>query len=133
MIGLEALQSGLGNSLAYRRPQARLAEGLALAPHVSAMMDISDGLLLDATRMAKASGVTLSIISADVPIAAPESRRDEALRWGDDYELLFTAPANLVLPVAATRIGEVRPWQSAPLLLDGKALSANEKAGFEHN
>src|SRR5690606_36443972 len=59
LLGFEALRSGTGDSLAYRRPQALLAEGRALAPHVSAMMDLSDGLLLDAARLARASGVTL--------------------------------------------------------------------------
>ncbi|MDE2410973.1 MAG: thiamine-phosphate kinase, partial [Sphingomonadales bacterium] len=92
MAGFEALQTGHGDSLAYRRPFARLAEGWALAPHVTAMMDVSDGLLLDASRMAEASGVTLAIDSAAVPIATDEARRSEALRWGDDYELLFTLP-----------------------------------------
>ena len=56
------------------------------------MMDVSDGVLLDAARMARASGVTFAIDSAAVPIATPEDRRAEALRWGDDYQLLFTLP-----------------------------------------
>lgn len=62
-----------------RRPRALLAEGQALAPLVSAMTDVSDGLLFDATRLAKASGVTLAIDRAAMPIGAPEARRDEAL------------------------------------------------------
>jgi thiamine-monophosphate kinase len=70
----------------HRRPCALLAEGQALAPYVTAMMDVSDGLLLDAARMARASGVTLAIDRTAVPIAAPEDRRDDALRWGDDYQ-----------------------------------------------
>ena len=121
MIGLEALRSGANPalSLPYRRPNALLAQGIALAPHVTAMMDISDGLLLDATRLARASAVTLSLQSAPIPIATPEHRRAEALRWGDDYQLLFTAPANTPLPIPATRIGTVTAAGPAPLLLDG--------------
>ena len=84
MLGLEALRSGSGDSTAYRRPQGLIAEGKALAPHVTAMMDVSDGLLLDAARMARASGLTFAIEAAAVPIAAPEDRRAEALRWGED-------------------------------------------------
>ncbi len=102
MLGLEALRKGEGDSLAYRRPRALLAEGQALAPHVTAMMDISDGLLLDAARMARASGVTIAIDSQAVPIAVPENRRAEALRWGEDYQLLFTAPADARLPFRRT-------------------------------
>lgn len=132
MIGFEALQTGMGDSLAYRRPRALLAEGQALAPVVSAMMDVSDGLLLDAARLARASGVTLAIDSLSVPIAAPEPRRADALRWGDDYQLLFTAPADAALPIAAVRIGEVLPSGPAPLVLDDQPLSENDRLGYEH-
>jgi thiamine-monophosphate kinase len=132
MLGLEALRSGSGDSLAYRRPQALLAEGQALAPHVTAMMDVSDGLLLDAARLARASRVTLAIDSAAVPIATPEERRGEALRWGDDYQLLFTAPPGATLPVAATAIGRAEAWRGAPLSLDGQALSEQDELGFQH-
>ncbi len=132
MIGLEALQARSGDSLAYRRPTAMLSEGRALAPHVTAMMDVSDGLLLDALRMGEASRVTLAIDSKAVPIAAPEARRAEALRWGDDYQLLFTLPPGYAPPVPATRIGEAIPAQETALLLDGSPLSPDDSPGFEH-
>lgn len=132
MLGLEALRAGSGDSLAYRRPRALLAEGQALAPHVSAMMDVSDGLLLDAARMARASHVSLAIASASVPIAAPQERRAEALRWGEDYQLLFAAPPQFHPPIAAYRIGEAHPPGPAPLLLDGKPLSETDNLGYQH-
>jgi len=132
MVGLENLRSGVGDSLAYRRPTARLAEGRALAPLVTAMMDVSDGLLLDALRMARASGVCLSLDTASVPLACPESRRAEALRWGDDYALLFTLPAGMVPPVPATAIGEVLEMPAGMLLLDGIAADPALNLGFEH-
>lgn len=132
MLGLEALRSGSGDSSAYRRPQALLTEGRALAPHVTAMMDVSDGLLLDAARIARASGATIAIDRAAVPIATPETRRDEALRWGDDYQLLFTAPPSARLPVTAHRIGEVRNGGNAPILLDGTPLTEADGLGYEH-
>lgn len=133
MAGLEALRCGVGDSLAYRRPVARLAEGIALAPLVTAMMDVSDGLLLDASRMARASGVCLALESAAVPLACPESRRDAALRWGDDYELLFTLRAGTVPPVPATLIGHVIDAPRGELQLDGEALDSGENLGFEHH
>lgn len=132
MVGLEALRAGAGDSTHYRRPLARLPEGQALAPHVTAMMDLSDGLLLDALRMARASGATFAIDSALVPLACPEERRHEALRWGDDYELLFTLPATARCPVAATRIGTVAPRAAGWLLVDGADLSADPRLGFRH-
>ena len=130
MLGLEAIRAGSGDSLAYRRPRALLAEGQALAPLVSAMMDVSDGLLLDATRLARASGVTLAIDRAAVPIATPEARRDEALRWGDDYQLLFTVPPGSVLPVPASLIGTVLTAGQAAVMLDGAPPSG--ALGYEH-
>lgn len=131
LLGFEALQAGIGDSAAYRRPSALLAEGQLLAPLVSAIMDVSDGLLLDASRMADASGVTIAIDRMAVPIAMPEMRRDEALRWGDDYQLLFTLPAGIAPPCPAWRIGTVLERQGAPILLDGAPVSG--RLGYEHN
>jgi thiamine-monophosphate kinase len=133
MLGFEALRdrSG-GDSTVYRRPLARLAEGAALAPVVTAMMDVSDGLLLDAWRMAEASEVSLAIDGGAVPIAAPEERRFDALRWGDDYELLFTLPARTEPPVPATLIGQVEPRGFVPLFLDGEPIANSDGLGYEH-
>lgn len=130
MVGFEALQAGNGDSRAYCRPMAMLGSGQELAPLVSAMMDVSDGLLLDARRMAVASGVTIALDRAAIPLAAPESRRDEALRWGDDYQLLFTAPPDACVPGDYHRIGTVRQRGPEPLLLDGTPPSG--QLGYEH-
>jgi thiamine-monophosphate kinase len=122
MLGFEALRDGTGaESEAFRRPVPLLAEGRVLAPLVTAMMDVSDGLLLDAARLAEASGVTLAIEGAAVPLGrdVPEARRAEALRWGDDYALLFTLSEHAAPPVAATRIGTATQRGEHPLLLDG--------------
>lgn len=133
MMGFEALRDGTdGDSMAYRRPVPLLADGQALAPHVHAMMDVSDGLLIDAWRMAQASGVTMLIDSSAVPIAAPEERRHDALRWGDDYQLLFTAPADVVLPMPCYVIGHVLPHSHAPLLLDGMPVTSADGLGYLH-
>jgi thiamine-monophosphate kinase len=128
MLGYEGDEEHL---LAFNRPVPRLAEGIALAPLVSAMMDISDGLLLDCWRMAWISGVTLAIESAAVPVAA-RHRSGECMRWGDDYELLFTAPEAARLPVPAIRIGTVRSREHAPLLLDQTPLADPANLGYRH-
>ena len=133
LMGFEALRDKTGGDAeAYSRPMARLPEGLALAPLVTAMMDVSDGLLLDAWRLAEASDVSLAINSAAVPIAAPEERRFHALRWGDDYELLFTLPVGIEPPVPATRIGTVEPRGFVPLFVDGEPVANREGLGYEH-
>ncbi len=115
----------------FNRPEPRMAEGIALAPHVTAMMDVSDGLLLDCWRMASAGGVTFSIDPDAVPVA-DTARRDECMRWGDDYELLFTAPPGAALPVTAHRIGEVAPAGIAPLVLGGALLVSPGSLGYQH-
>lgn len=133
MLGFEALQSASGaDSEAFRRPVPRLAEGRALAPLVTAMMDVSDGLLLDAARMAEASKVSIALDSARVPLPAglPAGRSRDAMGWGDDYELLFTLPASAAPPCPAHPIGRVLPRGEAPLLLDGAAPTG--VLGYEH-
>lgn len=133
MMGFEALRDRTGGeSAAYRRPRPLLAEGRALASRVTAMMDVSDGLLLDAARLAGASGVTIDLACAQVPIAAPEARRTDALRWGDDYALLFTAAPDAAPPGSAVRIGRVLASGSTPLLLDGTPPRDELPLGYLH-
>ena len=133
MLGFEALRDGTGaDSTAYRRPLARLPEGQGLAPLVTAMMDVSDGLLIDSWRLAEASQVSIAIDSGSVPIATPETRRLDALRWGDDYELLFTLPPTIEPPVKAARIGTVEPRGFVPMFLDGEPVANRDGLGWEH-
>ncbi|MCT2558991.1 thiamine-phosphate kinase [Tsuneonella sp. YG55] len=133
MTGFEALRDATGaDSEAYRRPRPLLAEGRALAPRVTAMLDVSDGLLLDAARIAEASAVTVDLAPMNVPLAAPQDRRADALRWGDDYALLFTLPPGTPLPVPASRIGNVLPRGAEPLLLDGTAVPPERPLGYLH-
>ena len=116
---------------AFDRPVPRLAEGQALAPHFSAMMDVSDGLLLDAFRMAEASGVTLALDPAAIPVA-DAARVDQCIRWGDDYELLFTARPSAKLPVPAHRIGTVTTRADAPLTLGTQTFGDPASLGYRH-
>lgn len=128
MLGFEGDAAHLA---AFNRPVPRLAEGRALAPQVTAMMDVSDGLLLDAHRMAEASGVTITLDPGAIPLADP-ARADECMRWGDDYELLFTARPDAALPVAAHRIGNVTAQTTAPLGLGEQILSDPASLGYRH-
>ena len=128
---------------AYLYPQPHLAAGAILASRVSAMMDVSDGLLIDAARMADASGVRIEIDLDAVPLSPAlraivgegvEARIDAATA-GDDYVLLFTA--NLPLPVDATlgpmhRVGRVTRGEGLSLLSGGVEVALPERLGWEH-
>ena len=125
---------------AYRRPQPRLAEGRALAPHVHAMMDVSDGLLLDATRMASASGLAVEIDLAAVPLSAEyrtyagddRPARIAAATAGDDYELLFAARADTRPRVPATCVGRFTDGSGLALTDAGAPVPLPVQLGFEH-
>ena len=119
---------------AYRRPQPRLAEGRIIAPRAHAMMDVSDGLLLDAQRMAAASGLAVAIDLATVPLS-PAYRAFSgdvlaAATAGDDYELLFAAPADGDFP--ATRIGAFAPGTGLTLTQDDVAVPLPASLGYAH-
>jgi thiamine-monophosphate kinase len=114
---------------AYLRPQPRLAEGQALAPLVHAMMDVSDGLLIDARRMAAASGLALVIDLSAVPHVGEIMA---AVTAGDDYELLFAAPLSRVLPVPATRIGYFTPGAGLRLTDGDRRVPLPARLGWEH-
>ncbi|MEM1195146.1 MAG: thiamine-phosphate kinase [Pseudomonadota bacterium] len=128
MLGFEGQTQHLG---AFHRPRPRLDEGRALAPIVTAMMDISDGLLLDTWRMAHASEVSIRLNPETIPVA-DTARFNECVRWGDDYELIFTADPNRKIPVSATRIGTVEAMSNAPLYLGGTALLEPQPLGYQH-
>ncbi|MFN3387756.1 MAG: thiamine-phosphate kinase [Allosphingosinicella sp.] len=133
----------------YRSPRPRLEAGRRLAPLVSAMMDVSDGLLLDAARIAVASRTGIEIDLAFVPLSAAflaalgEDREARlfAATSGDDYELLFSAdPARAAdilalgeeigLPFA--RIGAVAAGRGLTLVERGAPVPLPERLGYEH-
>lgn len=132
----------------YRRPVPQLGAGEVLAPHAHAMMDVSDGLLLDARRMAGASGCTISIELDALPLSsayvADRGSGLDALIFaatgGDDYALLAALPAGLdpatlslpqgtrIARVGALSAGEAR----ISLSWRGEAVELPERLGFEH-
>lgn len=145
LAGFELIEAGLdaGDALsaAYNRPVARLAEGQALAPLVSAMMDVSDGLLIDAERLAGASKVQIRLDADAIPLSAAYcalrgdsiDSRLQAASWGDDYQLLFTLPEGAALPVAATAIGTVGEGSALVLFDAGRRLPLPPSLGYQHH
>ena len=130
----------------YRNPRPRLEAGERLVPLVKAMMDVSDGLLIDAARMADASGCRAEIELEGVPLSAAYldfegAKRLEAATAGDDYELLFAAAPGTVPAILAlseelglpfTRIGAFAAGTGLGLTEDGAPVPLPERLGFEH-
>jgi thiamine-monophosphate kinase len=120
----------------YRRPVPLLAAGRALAPHSSAMMDISDGLLLDLSRLCAASGCGARIDLPALPlsrafIAEHGQRRPARLfaaTGGDDYALLAALPPEM-------EPGVTFPLPSAPtvvaigIIVDGGGITLADADG----
>jgi thiamine-monophosphate kinase len=94
-------------------PTPRVAQGLWLARNAmaTAAIDLSDGLSTDLAHLCAESGVAAELDAAALPFA-PGATAAQALNGGEDYELLFTAPAAARVPssiegVVVTQIGRI--------------------------
>lgn len=97
------------------RPVPPLALGpLAAAAGATSMMDVSDGLALDAGRIAAASGVAIALDSA-----ALGPHTGWAIDGGEDHALLATFPVEAVIPAGFRVIGSV--VSGSGVLVDGVA------------
>ena len=129
--------------LHYRRPQPRLDAGAKLAPLVHAMADVSDGLLIDAARIAAASGLAVSIDLDAVPLSTAaravggegRAARLAASAAGDDYQLLFAAPPEAPLAALGLDLSRVGVFGAGAGLLihdkDGPVVLP-ERLGYIH-
>ena len=132
----------------YRRPVPLLEMGQALAPRATAMMDVSDGLLLDLTRLCVASRCGAEVELDSLPLTGAfvaERGQDLAARLfaasgGDDYALLAALPGDVDPAVTfslprkprLTCIGTLVPGNGLALTHGGKAVPLPEPLGYEH-
>lgn len=138
----------------YHLPTPRVREGQAIAAShlANAMLDISDGLAGDLAHICERSKVGARIVADRLPVA-PENRvlahaaqGDDfhfALYGGEDYELLFTAPAANAATLAAliahetdtlvSIIGEILPQsEGRQLILEDKRVVPLKARGWDH-
>lgn len=147
--GLALLQDGRPDDApdlvaVHRRPRPPLAAGPAAAlAGAAAMIDVSDGLLLDLGRVADASGVTIDLTSGRLQgrveplLAAARGDRPTALRWvltgGEDHALAACFPPGTPLPAGFTAVGEVRErLPGAPSVLVDGAAPPSGPLGHDH-
>jgi thiamine-monophosphate kinase len=133
---------------AYRRPVPQLAAGRELAPLATAMMDVSDGLLMDARRLCATSRCGARIDLRSLPISKAyiaECGNDRRARLaaatgGDDYALLAALPAefdplSLSLPsrTILAGIGTLTQGDGLSLFDDAGDVPLPERLGYEHH
>lgn len=111
--------------------------------YTTAMMDVSDGLLLDVQRMAEASKVTIKLFINAIPSRTPLLPVKNIISDGEDYELIFTVKPSLekkllndwpFSDVRLTKIGEVMPFHSSSVV-DENDMDLFEKfsnIGYDH-
>ena len=145
-----AAMQAFGDSLseAYQRPAPPLAAAQAIAAHATAAADVSDGLLIDACRLARASRVQVEILARAVPLSAAgrafvEGGGDIArlVTGGDDYQPVLTvrpAQESAFLREAAmagarfTRVGTCRPGQGLFFAGDDGEDLTPKHLGYSH-
>ena len=106
---------------AYLRPPIRIEEGLRLGRVATAMLDVSDGLAVDAGHLARRSGCRVVIDLDRVPLAGTI----DDLGFGEDFELLAATPDPLDFP----EIGRCEEGEGVTLLRGGEPY---ELGGYEH-
>ncbi|QCB93186.1 thiamine-phosphate kinase [Cellulomonas shaoxiangyii] len=140
--GRPQLDAGL--VAAYRSPEPLVEAGaLAARGGATAMLDVSDGLLRDGRRLARASGVTLDLGPPGTVLADDVARLrgaadalgvavdDWLLAGGEDHGLLATFPADATLPEGFRPVGVVRERGGEPVLVDGRPPRAGS-VGWDH-
>ena len=117
----------------FTRPVSRLELGERLLGQATSCIDVSDGLLADATHIANASGCQLVIESTKLPVSSAlassvsrERAVELALSGGEDFELLFTLPESSSVPEGCTVIGVVKTGEG--VVCDRMV----ERGGYDH-
>jgi thiamine-monophosphate kinase len=136
-----------GHPQLFPEPRLDVGESLLRRELATACLDISDGLSTDLAHLCRASGVCAEIEQTALPIH-PLARKlganaalQTALHGGEDYELLFAAPASVLMPtslagVPITRIGSLKKKRSGRPMMSLIAPDGGHReltpGGWEH-
>lgn len=132
-------KTGRGKHLSFV-PRVGEAKELCdrLGEQLHAMMDISDGLGVDAGRLAAMSGVSIALDADLIPRVKSVKSWREAISGGEDYELFFAAAEGARVPrsvrgTMVTRVGRVvmREKMGAWIEAGGKRIACSD-LGWEH-
>jgi thiamine-monophosphate kinase len=123
-------------------PRLEVGEFLRRRGIAAAMIDLSDGLSTDLSHICEESGVGAQIAADDIPRARIGRKRERvdlrlALHGGEDYELLFTAPARRRVPasiagVVVTAIGHITRTRRIVLRKTAGGWEPLKPQGWEH-
>ena len=125
------------NVIKFIRPKLYFNFGQEISHLVNSCIDVSDGLISDLGHICEASEVGAQLNADSIPF---EGEIDEALSWGDDYELCFTAAAGMESEVEAlgkkhglrvTQIGEITINLGVEVYKDGHLVTFKKK-GYNH-
>ena len=125
------------NVIKFIRPKLYFNFGQEISHLVNSCIDVSDGLISDLGHICEASDVGAQLNADSIPF---EGVIDEALSWGDDYELCFTAAPGMESEVEAlgkkhglrvTQIGEITINLGVEVYKDGHLVTFKKK-GYNH-
>lgn len=150
----EALSQGESYLVSrHLNPSPRVKEGQIIAQRnlAHAMIDVSDGLLSDLAHICAESKVGATIWIEGIPLSSSLKIMAEingepawkiALIGGEDYELLFTAPAEKAAEIhelnkewncGVTKIGKIEPWAHGLIVKDARGvIDISQCRGYDH-
>ncbi len=124
----------------YLEPKANLDKALDIAPFVSSMEDISDGLASEIKHICDESRCGAIIYKDKIPISEQvreiaqklnEDEYDYALYGGEDFQMVFTVSKDNLDKINGLLVGEITEKRGIKLFTDGKVKIISGK-GYDH-